>query len=201
MKTTTVTRLAATLLCATLPAGAATVLNFDSFALGTYQNTFSAGGWTFSAATVGPGPVNLAVEEAGRQSNYAGDRVVSFGFLYVAGSEINSVSIRTQDGSAFKLESISLSDIAGNPDLRIQAYLDGSPTAYSPVDVNIFDTVRNVTFTGWDNFDEIRITNSTGTADLAFDVDDLTVSAAVIPEPASTGLLGLAVLGLFRRRR
>lgn len=201
MKTASATRFAAALLFATLPAGAATVLNFDSLALGNHQNTFTASGWTFSAATAGPGPVNLAVEEQGRQSNYAGDRVVSFGFLFVAGSEINSVSIRTQDGSAFKLESLSLSDIAGNANLRLQAYLDGSPTAYSPVDENIFDTVKNVTFTGWDDVDEIRITNSSGTADLAFDVDDLTFSAAVIPETTTAGLLGLAALGLVRRRR
>lgn len=201
MNTLSATRLAAVLLCATLPAGAATVLNFDSLALGSHQNTFTAGGWTFSAATAGPGPVNLAVEQAGLQSTYAGDRVVSFGYPYVSGSEINSVSIRTQDGSSFKLESLSLGDIAGNPDLRIQAYLDGSPAAYSPVDLNIFSTVKTATFTGWNNVDEIRITNSTGTADLAFDVDDLTISAAVIPEPASTSLLGLAAFGLFRRRR
>lgn len=200
MKTMTLTRIAAAILvCGALPAAAAT-LTFDGLSVAAYQNTFTAGGWTFSAATAGPGPVNLAVEQAGLQSTYSGDRVVSFGVPFVAGSEITSVSIGTQDGSQFKLENLSLGDIFGNSNLRLQAYRDGSPLAYAPVDVNIFNTVTNVTFTGWDNLDEIRVTNFSGASDLNFDIDDLTYATAV-PEPTSALLLGLAACGILRRRR
>ncbi|MES2477379.1 MAG: PEP-CTERM sorting domain-containing protein [Verrucomicrobiota bacterium] len=201
MKTMTITRIAAAILgCGALPAAAAT-LTFDSLSVAAYQNTFTAGGWTFSAATAGPGAVNLAVEQAGLQSTYSGDRVVSFGVPFVAGSEITSVSIGTDDGSEFKLEKLSLGDIFGNSKLRLQAYRDGSPLAYTPVDVDIFATVSNVTFSGWDNLDEIRVTNFAGSPDLNFDIDDLEFSTAVVPESSSVLLLGLAALGVFRRRR
>lgn len=200
MNTLSATPLAAALLCATLPAGAATVISFDSLSLATYQNSLSSGGWTYSAATSGPGPVNISVDNVGRIASGA-DHSLGFGYPYVDGSPITSVSIRTTDGSSFKLESFVLSDGFGNPNVRVQAYLDGAPVAYTPLDLNVFDTASTFNFTGWDNLDEIRITNFTGSADLNFDIDDITWSAAVVPEPASAGLLGLAALGLFRRRR
>ncbi|RYD20682.1 MAG: hypothetical protein EOP88_14090 [Verrucomicrobiaceae bacterium] len=200
MKTTSLARVAAALLFVPLSAGAATVLSFDSLSLATYQSSLSSGGWTFSAATSGPGPVNISVDNVGRIASGA-DHSLGFGYPFVDGSPISSVSIRTTDGSSFKLESFVLSDGFGNPNLRVQAYLDGAPVVYTPLDRNVFDSSSTFNFTGWDNLDEIRITNFTGSADLNFDVDDITWSAAVIPESASAGMLGLAALGLFRRRR
>ncbi|MES2437975.1 MAG: PEP-CTERM sorting domain-containing protein [Verrucomicrobiota bacterium] len=185
-------------LCAALPASASTVLTFDGEALATYQNTRSSGGWTYSAATSGPDPVNLAIDNVGRIAGGA-DHSLGFGYPFVPGSPITSVSIRTTDGSAFQLESFVLSDGFGNANLRIQGFLDGSLTAYAPVDRNIFDAASTFNFTGWDMLDEIRITNSTGLADLNFDIDDISYSAAV-PEPSSAALLGLAALAIRRRR-
>lgn len=187
------------LLCAALPAGAATVIGFDSHTLASYQTTYTAEGWTYSATTSGPGPVNITVDNTGRIASGA-DHSLGFGYPFEAGSPIDSISIRTSDGSAFKLDSFILSDGFGNANLRIQAYLDGAPTAYTPLDRNIFDAASTFNFTGWDNLDEIRITNSTGAADLNFDMDDFTFSAA-IPEPTSSALVALAALGFIRRRR
>jgi hypothetical protein len=200
MKNTPAILLAAGLICAALPAGAATVISFDGLSLATYQNTLVTGGWTYSATTSGPGPVNITVDNEGRIASGA-DHSLGFGYPNVVGSPITSVSVRTTDGSAFKLESFVLSDGFGNANVRVTGYLDGAPVAYTPVDLNVFDTFSTFTFTGWDNLDEIRITNFSEAPDLNFDVDDITFSAAVVPEPSSVGLLGFAALGLMRRRR
>jgi hypothetical protein len=84
--------------------------------------------------------------------------------------------------------------------LSLEAYRDGDPTGYSPVTVDIFNTVEVVNFTGWDNLDEIRITNSTGASDLAFDIDDMVIAEAV-PEPGVTGLVFFGSLLMLAKRR
>jgi hypothetical protein len=186
-------------LAANLSVGAATTIDFDDFTLGDYQNSFSENGWTFEAETAGLGPVNMAVEAAGLQGGGA-DQVVAFGFNFVEGSPINLVSIGTSDGQEFKLVGLSLGDISGNSNLSLEAYRDGDPTGYSPVTVDIFNTVEVVNFTGWDNLDEIRITNSTGASDLAFDIDDMVIAEAV-PEPGVTGLVFFGSLLMLAKRR
>ncbi|WP_193212914.1 PEP-CTERM sorting domain-containing protein [Luteolibacter marinus] len=180
---------------------AATLVTFDNLALAIYQDSFSDGGWTISATSGGSGSVNLGVESnVGLQSSNVSDHVVTFGFPFVAGNPLTEVRISQTSGQPFKLEGLSLGDGFGNSNLRIEAYLGGVSAGYAAVDVNIFNSVVPVTFTGWDNLDEIRITNSTGGADLNFDLDDMTVAEAV-PEPASIGLLGLGAVAFLRRRR
>lgn len=178
------------------------VHDFDDFTLANYQNTFSQGGLVFSAHTDGPGNVNLAVEaNVGRLSNSVDDHIISFGFPFSPGNPIREVRISLADSSAFKLESIWVGDIAGNANLRFSAYRDGAPAGYEPVDINLFNTALQVTFTGWDHLTEIRITNWLDTPDLSFEIDDLVLAPAVaVPEPSSVLLMALGV-GLLRRRR
>ena len=192
--------LAGAVLCAAPLARASTLITFDSLTPGNYQNSFTGGGWIFSAASSGPGARSIDVEAAGLQSSNASDRVVAFGFTFVSGSPLTSVSVRSDDGGEFKLESLSLGDGLGNAKIQVQGFRDGVATAYAPVQADIFNSVHVFNFSGWNNLDEIRFTNYSGASDLNFDLDDMTIATAV-PEPASTGLLGLAALGFFRRRR
>lgn len=176
--------------------------DFDDFTLGTYQNAFSQGGLVFSAHTNGPDNVNISVESAvGRLSSGLSDHIITFGEPFVPSSLIHEARIAQADNSAFKLESVWVGDAFGNANLRFTAYRDGTPAGYEPLDINIFNTARQVTFTGWDHLTEIRITNSQGASDLNFEIDDLVLAPAVaVPEPSSVLLMALGV-GLLRRRR
>lgn len=184
------------------PAAYAAVLTFDNFALASHTNSFTEGGWVFTAATSGSGNVNLAVEAAGLQGGGA-DRVVSFGVPFSDGNPIIRVTIGRTGAVPFKLESFSLAEAGGNTNIRIEAFRGGVSAGYAPVQFNSAldaDGVVPVTFSGWDNLDEIRITNFSGSPDLGFDIDDLSYSTAV-PEISVMGLTVFAALGIFRRRR
>ncbi len=179
---------------------ATTVYDFDDLALATHQNSFSEGGWTFDTETSGSGPVNLAVESGvGRLSSGPSDKMVTFGFPAEAGSPITMVLIRPTNDEPFKLESLWVGDGFGNANLRFEAYLNGSAVGVAAVDVNIFNTSTQVTFTGWDQLDEIRVSNSSGSPDLNFEIDDLAV--APVPEPGLPLLVAAGALQVFRRRR
>lgn len=177
-----------------------TIYDFDDLTLGNHQNNFSEGGWSFFAETSGSNPVNLAVESGlGRLSSGPSDKVVSFGFPPASDSPITLVLIRPTNDESFKLESLWVGDGFGNANLRFEAYLNGSPVGLAPVDVDVFDTSTQVTFTGWNELDEIRISNSSGPADLNFEIDDLAISS--VPEPGLPLLLAFGGLPLFYRRR
>lgn len=177
----------------------ATTVDFDTFTLATHDGSFTEGGWTFMVETSGSEQGKLTVEAAGLQSDDDNDRVLSLGIPFVVGSPVSLVSIKKEDSGTFNLEEISLGDGFGNAALKIEGYRNGVSAGYIPVEVDILESVKQVDFTGWNEIDEIRITNSTGEADMSFDIDDLVVSD-VIPEP-STALLSLSLLPLFLCRR
>ncbi|MGE9268213.1 MAG: hypothetical protein ACQKBY_08950 [Verrucomicrobiales bacterium] len=183
-------------------AAAATTYTFDDQSLGrtsSSSNTYEVYDLVFSAVSGTAQDVNFEITNLGLIAG-GSDHALAIGL----DNEINtvqSVSIKMQDDSHFKLSSLVLGDILGNADIRIEAYLDGAKvTAYGEEDRDILSTSVEVTFTGWDDLDEIRITNYSSPSDLQFDLDDLTL-AAPVPEPQGVLLLCISAYGLFCRRQ
>jgi hypothetical protein len=190
------------LVIASAPVAGAAVVTFDSFTLASHTNSFTEGGWVFTATTSGSGNVNLAVEAAGLQGGGA-DRVVSFGVPFSPGNPVIRVTIGQTGATPFKLESFSLAEGGGNTNIRIEGFRGGVSAGYAAVQFNSAldaDGVVPVAFAGWDHLDEIRITNFSGSPDLGFDIDDLTYTTA-IPEVSTLGLVAFAAVGICRRRR
>ncbi|MCD2185388.1 cadherin-like domain-containing protein [Rhizobium sp. GN54] len=95
-------------------------------------------------------------------------------------------------GEEFWLQSFAVQGYGMAPNARIVGYRDGMVVASQ--DIVIDSTTATITTTGaaWKSIDEFRIIQRDGTADVAFSIDDIVVSASNAP-PVIGNLNGDAV--------
>jgi hypothetical protein len=120
----------------------------------------------------------------------------------VAGSSSDGLlaTSRIQGAEAFKLDSGHFTAGSGTQTLTFAGYKAGAQVYSASATINSTASTL-VTFSGWLDLDELHITTSAPT--ISWILDDLTVSAAVVPEASTWAMLavGLGMLGFALRRR
>jgi len=200
----------AALLMSSFPAYAAAPAdeNFDGVPLGDAGGTMSFGtpgaarainNWTFTllnaAGTqdLSPNAYVDVTNDTGFTSlaNDAGDKAAYLNGNFAGGTGNAAAVLKATSGEEFSFVSIRVeSGASAGADYRLVGYLDGSaaPGATHNFTAGVFGgggTLVSVAGVVWQYLDEVRIVRQNGETDVSIYVDDINVSAAVIPDPTS----------------
>lgn len=173
--------------------------NFDGVVLsGGYSfgaSPRTINGWTFrlvdgSGANDGDGFVDVTNESGDTAlANSASDKALLMGGWFNVAA---SARISTSNGSEFALVSFRVDNgAASSGNYRALGYRDGFAVTGASQNFSAAtyaDTLVTLSDAAWGNIDEFRIVRQDGSADVSFYIDDIDVSAAVIPNQAPTDI-------------
>ncbi|MCP1364909.1 hypothetical protein BIS06_06645, partial [Halomonas sp. BBD48] len=174
-------------------------LDFNTEIVGATNNhTAAYGDFTFT----GDGGANIAIMDGDSLIASPGDRALRFDYGGLgdpnAPEEVTTVSFRTTSGDDFALKGFEIDSGLGDDSIKIEGKRDGVVVATATLDLGFSSSnggavytaipdgwAGKITFTGWDNLDEVVITGlSSGGLDL--DIDDIDVGPAIVPNTAPT---------------
>jgi uncharacterized repeat protein (TIGR02543 family) len=133
--------------------------------------------WTYNGliyTTNDSGALNINVVNEG---DIASGADLALGYRSSVPNATTQISFRTADGTEFKLNSFVLSIGLGDTTVTIKGYRDSTEVASTSATTASFTTVDVSANAAWENIDEVRMTS----ADLDIDIDDLSLSAPVLP--------------------
>ncbi len=173
--------------------------NFDGVAIsGGYsfgESPRTINGWTFRLVNGSGSNDNQAYVDVTNQSsdtalanNGTDKALILNGWLGVA----TAARISASDSAEFSLVSFRIDNgFASSGNYRVLGYRDGSAVDGASQNFSAAtyaNTLVTLSGTAWGNIDEFRIVRQDGSADVSFYIDDIDVSAAVIPNNAPTDI-------------
>jgi len=123
----------------------------------------------------------------------------------------NVLSMNTQDGSVFSLNSFDIAEFFGIPNEVVVNvvgnYFGGGSIALQVTLDQIADgsgvinDFQSVSFdNSWVNLSSVTFSATAGTDDRWFALDNIVVNAASVPEPSTLAIFALGMMGLVSRR-
>ena len=179
------------------------------YSLGTVGAARTIDGWTFTLLNASGtqdtgGYVDVTNVSADTSlANNGSDHAALLNGTYAATTGQAAAVMKATTGEEFSFQSITVElGFSSGGDYRLVGYRDGSTVSGATQDFTAAygsgGTVVSVSGSAWQNVDEVRIVRQSGATDISIYVDDITVSAAVVPPTitsatynVSTGVLAV----------